>query len=118
MSFDRLRTNGVGGDFLERFRKLGAKVREIPFNPASAADQDMIGAGAGVIGKDVADERAEATLHAVADDRIANFLGDRVADPDGRVVVAAGADEEDEAGHGRALAAIGGKEVGALAKGD
>ena len=33
----------------------------------------------------------------------------------GRIVVAARADEQDEAGHGRALAAVGGEEIGALA---
>ena len=69
-------------------------------------------------GKDFAGERAEAALHAVADDRVADLLGDGEADAHRRVRVLAVADEQDEAGHGRALAAVGGEEVRALAEGD
>ena len=61
-----------------------------------------------------AGERAEAPLHAVADDGVADFLGDGDAGAHLRVVVAAVADEEHEAGGRRAPAGVGGEEVGAL----
>ena len=68
-----------------------------------------------MLGQQFAGERAEAALHAVADDRVADLLGDGEADAHRRVAVVARADEQDEAGHGRALAAVGGKEIRALA---
>jgi hypothetical protein len=78
----------------------------------------MIGAGNRVTGEGVADERAEAALHAVAHDGVADLLRHGEADADSGVIIASRSNEQDEAGHGRALAAVGGKEVGALAKGD
>ena len=86
----------------------------IALDTARPADQDMVGAGHGMVGEDIADQSAQAALHAVADDRIANFLGHREADADERIIVRAMSDEQDKAGHRRALAAVGGKEVGAL----
>jgi len=67
-----------------------------------------------MIGERLAHERAEAPLHAVANDGVANFLGHGEADADGGVVIRALSNEQDEAGRRRALAAVGGKEVGAL----
>ena len=75
----------------------------------------MVGAGNGVVGEGVADQRAEAALHAIAHNGVADFLGHREADADGGIVIAPLADEQDEAGQGGAPAAVGGKEVGALA---
>ena len=74
----------------------------------------MIGAGDCMVGKGFANQRAKATLHAVANDRIADLLRHGVTDTDKVVVIAALANEQDEAGRRRALAAVGGKEVGAL----
>ena len=67
---------------------------------------------------DFAGERAEAPLHAVADDRAADLLGDGEADAHRGVAILAVADEQDEAGRGCALAAVGGEEIRALADRD
>src|SRR5829696_8090376 len=77
----------------------------------------MVGAGHPFFGQDIARERPEAPLHAVADDGAADLLGDGDPEPDRGVAVVARADEEDEAGHGRAAAAIGGQEVGSAGEG-
>ncbi len=78
----------------------------------------MVGPDKALCRHDLTRKRAEPPLHPVADDRAADFLGDREADADGRVRVLAITDEQDETGRGSALAAVGGNEVGALAKGD
>ena len=75
----------------------------------------MIGASNGMERENIADQSAQAALHAVANDRIADFLGHSEADTDERIVIAARANEQDETGCRRALATVGGKEVGALA---
>ena len=74
----------------------------------------MIGAGNAPFRKDFAGERAKTPLHAVADNRAADFLGDRKADSDCGVIVLAVANEEDETGRGCSLAAIGSEEIGPL----
>ena len=66
-------------------------------------------------GSDLAGERAEAALHAVAHDGVADLLGDGEADAHRRIAVRAVADEQDEAGHRRAPAAVRGEEIRALA---
>ena len=71
----------------------------------------MIGAGMPPVGQDFARERAEAALHAVADDRAADLLGDGEADALGRIAVAAIADEQDETRRRRAPAGVGGEEI-------
>ena len=78
----------------------------------------MVGAGNAEFGQGFAGEGAETALHPIADDGIADLLGHGEADAHRRIVVAARADEQDEAGHGRALAAIGGEEIRALGKGN
>ena len=62
-------------------------------------------------GQDRAGELAEAPLHPVADDGVADLLGDGEAEPHRRIAVAARADEQDEAGRRRAQAAIGREEI-------
>jgi hypothetical protein len=78
----------------------------------------MIGAGNAMIGQGCASEGAEAALHPVANDRVADLFGDGEADAHGRIVIAARADEQDETGHGGAPAAVGGEEVRAFADRD
>ena len=74
----------------------------------------MVGTRDGVYREDFAHQGAEASFHAVANDRIADFLGHSEADTDERIFIAARANEQDEAGRRRALATIGGKEVRAF----
>ena len=62
-------------------------------------------------------EFAEAALHAVADNGVADLLGHGVPNADGGVAVRARTDLENETGHGVALAAIGSEEVRATRKG-
>jgi len=78
----------------------------------------MIGAGNALFRKDFAGERAKTPLHAVADNRAADFLGDREADSDCGVIVLAVANEEDETGRGCSLAPIGSKKVRTLPNSD
>ena len=61
-----------------------------------------------------AGQSAETPFHPVADDGAANLLGDREADPHRLVGVLAIQHQQNEAGRGRTLAAVGGKEIGAL----
>jgi hypothetical protein len=74
----------------------------------------MVGAPNALGRDDLARKRPEAPLHAVADDRAANLFGDGEADAHRRIRILAVADEQDEAGRGRALARVRGKKVGAL----
>jgi hypothetical protein len=71
----------------------------------------MIGSGDAMIGKRFAGERTKAAFHPVSDHRVADLLGNREADTHRHIVVAPRADEQDEAGHGDALAAVGGEEI-------
>ena len=93
-----------------RFRSRD-KLGERPLDAAGAADQDMVGAGDARFGQDRAGERAEAALHPVADDGVADLLRDGEAEAHRRIVVAARADEQDEAGRRRAQAAVGREEI-------
>src|SRR4029453_901351 len=52
----------------------------------------------------------------VADDGAADFLGDRETDAQRIVTVVAWTHEQDEAGHGKSFAALGGKQIGTLGK--
>ncbi len=72
----------------------------------------MVGALYAVPWKKVARQASEAPLHPVAHHRAADLLRNRDPKPDPAVAVAARPDQQDEAGHGGAPAAIGGQEVG------
>ena len=87
---------------------------ELTVDSAGTADQHMIGSRNAVIGQRFPGEGTKPALHPVADDRISDLLRDGEADADRRVVIAARADEQDETGHGGALAAVGGEEIRAL----
>lgn len=78
----------------------------------------MVGAGDSAHWKQLAGQRAQAPLHAVADDGVADLFGDGETDADRFVAVIASTDLEDEPGSRDAPAAVGGKEVGALGKRD
>ena len=92
------------------------ELRERALYAAGAADQDMVGAGNASFGQDRPREFAEAALHPVADDGVADLLRDGEAEANGGIAVAARAHEEDEAGRRRAQCAIGREEVRAAPK--
>ena len=100
----------------ERPPQLAPKQAEIALDSARAADHDMVRAGDPAGRDELAGKRPETPLHAVADHRSADFLGDRESDPHRGVAVAAPMDEEDEARGRDPLAAVGGEEIAALAK--
>ena len=102
---------------VERAGKLGAKQAEIPFDAPRAADHHVIRAGKTHRGNELAGERPEAALHPVANDRAADLFGDGESDPHRAIAVLAIPDQQDEAGRGRAPAAVRGEEVGALLDG-
>ena len=66
----------------------------------------------------LASQATKPPLHPVSNHRIADFLGHGESDPQGTIAVIAVPNLEDEAGHGEALAAVGGKEIRPLAKDD
>jgi len=59
---------------------------------------------------------AEAALHAIADDGIADLLADRIANPLERIAVLAVTDEEDEAGRRSAPAGVRREKIRAFAE--
>ena len=66
---------------LEGAREVASKQRIVALDPAGAADHYMVGAGKTANGDDFPCKRAEAALHPVADDRVADLLADCEADP-------------------------------------
>ncbi len=69
----------------------------------------MVGAGDSRLRQRGAREFAKSPLHPVARDRVADLLADRIADAQRILIVAARTDEQDEAGHGKAKAAVRGQ---------
>ena len=102
----------------KRGRKVAAKLAEAALDPAGAADQHMVGAGQPLGRHEFAGEGSKAALHAIADDRIADLLGDGETNAHHRVAIFAVTDQQDEAWSSGALAFIGGKEIRALADND
>ena len=62
--------------------QFGAQQRKIALDPAFAPDQHMIGCGEAVLGEEIAQQLAEAPLHPVADNRVADSFGNSYAKPD------------------------------------
>ena len=96
--------------------KFARQVRERPLDAASAADEHVIGARYARDGKDLAGKHSKPTLHPIADDGAADLLGDGDAEAHRGIAILPLTHEQDETGHGRAAAAIGGQEVGAAGK--
>ena len=82
-----------------------AKQREIPLDPAFAPDQHMIGCSEAVLGKEITQQFAEAPLHPVADNRVADSLGN--GDPEAHLFALVGAREQHKAGARDAQAPVG-----------
>ena len=82
-----------------------AKQREIPLDPALAPDQHMIGCSEAVLGQKIAQQFAEAPLHPVADNRVADSLGN--GDPEAHLFALVGAREQHKAGARDAQAPVG-----------
>jgi hypothetical protein len=99
---------------VQRAGKLRPEKPKLAFDAIGSADHHMVGAGNAFGGHDFTSERAKAALHAVADDCAADLLGDGEADAHRLVLIFAITNQQDEAGGGRALAAVRGKKVGAL----
>ena len=59
-------------------------------------------------------EFAKTALHPVSHDGAANFLGNRIADPNRRIAIVARLHQQHEAGRRNALARIGAQEICAL----
>ena len=102
------------GNFLESAFKLRREAGEISLDPPGSTDQDMVGAGNSMFRQGIASERAKSALHPIANDCIADLLGDREANAHGWIVILTRTNKQNESRHGCALAAIGGKEIRAL----
>jgi hypothetical protein len=108
--------NGFSLQSIQSLGEILPKLGIRPLDSAGAADQDMVGAGNARFGQNRAGEFAEAPLHPVADDGIADLLRDGEAEAHGGIAIAARPDEEDEAGGRRAQRAIGREEFRAAPK--
>jgi hypothetical protein len=80
------------------------------------ADQDMVGAFMARFRQDLAGKLPEAALHAVADHRIADLLGDGEAEAHRRIAIVPRADQQHEAGRRRARGAVRREEIRAAAE--
>jgi len=112
----RLVPNGFGLQLAQSLMEIPHKLGERALHAAGAADQDVVGAGHAGFGKDRTGELAEAPLHPVADDGVADLLRDGEAEADGGIAVAARAHQQDEAGGRRAQCAVGREEFRAAPK--
>jgi hypothetical protein len=99
---------------VKRAAKLVAEHGVGAFNAVGATDHHMIRSGEALGRDDLAGEGTEPALHAVADDRSADFLGDGESHAHRRIRIPAIADEQDKSRSRDTTAAIRGKEVGAL----
>ena len=81
---------------LEGAREVASKQRIVALDPAGAADHYMVGAGKTANGDDFPCKRAEAALHPVAGDGVADLLADGEAYPHSRVAATAAADQKYE----------------------
>src|SRR5690606_11741233 len=90
-----------------------AQLGEVALDPAFAADQDVVVVGQARLGQRRAEKLAEAALHPVADDRVADLLGD--GDAVTLAVPAVGVRQKHETGARDTQAPVGGNEIRALA---
>jgi hypothetical protein len=109
-------SSGFGLQLTQSLGQILHKLGIGPFHTAGAADQDMVGAGDAGFGKNRTGQFAEAPLHPVADDGVADLFRDGEAEPHGGIVLAARPDEQDEADGRRAQCAIGREEFRAAPK--
>jgi hypothetical protein len=108
----------LAAQLVESAHELGAEQAEIALDALGSTDHHMIGARKTLRMHDLSGERAEAPLHAIAHNGAADLLGDRETNADGRVLVVAIADEQDEACRCRAPAGVRGEEIGPLLERD
>src|SRR3546814_3099394 len=78
---------------------------------AGAADEHMVRALDAQCWQKRAGQRAKTALHAVADNRPADLLGDGDAKTNGRVAIIAGTNKKHETGHRHALSGVGRQKV-------
>ncbi len=95
----------AGCGAFQRGEQFRAKQRKIALDSAFAPDQHMIGRGEAVLRKEITQQFAEAPLHPVADNRVADSLGD--SDPKAHLFALVGAREQHKAGARDAQAPVG-----------
>ena len=100
---------------MQRLSKFRFQLNERTLNAASAADQDVIGAGNPRFGEHQPCELTKSPFHPIADDRIADLLGNGEAEAKRGIAVVARTDEQHEPSHRRASAAVRGQEIRAAA---
>ncbi len=103
---------------IERADQIGLHRGKVARHRLAATDQHMIGSGQSPIGEHLVDHRAEAALDAVAHNRVADLLGDGIADALLRVVVRTLLDQQHERRCPDPKTAVGREEIGALTQHD
>ena len=114
----RLARTLVGGGFgrgrpSQCLGQFGGKRLIVALDAALPADQDMVRAGDSLGRQQIARERPHPAFHPVADDRVADLLGDGEADSHGGITVIPLAYLQHEAGHRHESPAIGREEIAA-----
>ncbi len=109
MSARRIALAGVG--FRQRAGQFLPQPAEFPFDPAFAADQDMIVIRQPFLWQRIAEQFTEPPLHPVADHRVADLLGDGNAESLALPLV--GVSQQNETGTCNTQAPVRGKEIGA-----
>ena len=90
----------------ERLAKLAPQQGKVPLDPAVTPDQNMIGPGDTTLRQQFTRQSPQPPFHAVPDDGVADLLGDGEADSHRIITIIAGAHEQDESRHRRALPRI------------
>jgi hypothetical protein len=91
--------------------ELFAKASKVALDALCPSDDHVVRARNAFERHDFSGERAQATLHSVADDRAADLLGDGEADAHRRIMILAVADEQNKTGRSRAAPSIRGEEI-------
>lgn len=97
----------------QRFGELGGERGIIALDPALPSDQHVIRTGYALDRQKLARERPQPAFHPVANDRVADLLGDGEADANRGLTIVTRAYLQHEAGHRHASPAIGREEIAA-----
>ncbi len=86
------------GGLCQSLNQFAAQKRKITFHAASTANQYMVSPGCAIGEDKFTGQAAEPAFHPVADDGVANFLGNSDAKPDRGIAIVAVAHKQNEPG--------------------
>lgn len=86
--------------------QFGLQLAVIALDAVGTADEDMIRARDTVFGKQITSQGPKPSLHAIADNRAADFPGNRNADTHGWIAIVPRTDQKNKSGHRNALPGV------------